>query len=1141
MPYTHASSSSSSAILPRSSPLASSSSSDVSDDNLQVNWVSLLQKHFPHVRVVKKTNISCQKAYMAAINFLLKKADSQDERTSQLKKLITDVPQILDRSQQTKLAEFIFDLIKGNSTDRPFITMFTTRLHHCLPADLASTLYEYAIQQHSPLSTIEWAIICDHPLSDSMASHINALSFNAPLQFASMLDKPDIVTALLRLKAEVDHIFYGQTSSMIACRCGFAEVLKRLHQAGADLDVVSEKNGFNLLHIAASSGDIATVSYLLENNPKLINSKNNEGNTPLKVALDNQQFDIAELLIDQTKDLPNDDLILLKATFAGSIKLVESFLRKGSPVDSQSKDGKNALHFAVLRGHKHIVQFLVEKAPELISVTDNFDWTALHYAATKPNLELEIVATILDKIGRDTVLQNSKGVTPTHTAAQTNNVNMLKLLLKNTPQWTSIADHNGQSPLHFTIGKNSIESFKLLMKKAPELITQCDQDGSTALHYAARFNRPEIAIILMQDYPNLADALNVRNLSPLDIAAQFDSVETAGVILKTTPERATRNGGKALHIAAQSDSVQVAELLLNIAPGLAYHKDGFGNTAAHIVAILNKNKVAKLLLEKNKKLFSECNNHFSTAYQLTIADAKGGLEVFKLILKYTDKGSSLLQFAIRAKNYQAIDLIFQSGIFISPSCRDELGSLTFQEISRRAKANAEVYRQPQYEGDRIGTLAGLALRVCREQLVMNDEQIPRAEFDKLERLLPMPIGYTYLGKWFIPQAMANDQKYLGLLEKSQKEPLALAKWFANAPEGCVYDHLAIKLVIYRAFKNGRIDQTIELTDEEVRALRSGQIDSLQTLLKRYPYEQLRRLLNALIEAPETSAFQESCQKCIVAFDRQDLIARLRVLRERRLATQLTEEASRTPQLFQNEQRLIRSKRVSPENSSYSVGPDTKLQRTARDDEHVESVELFRYASSSSSSSSNQMAASSFGYSPDEQKLILEAIAGSEEALNYLNSRSYKDQANWFKNNGNVLMHKRLALKLVTKQFMAANPDYCLQLDDVEESAFCEGKLSFLDSLYDKIPYRLVLSWLEKLESAPETIYLHEVCRELISIFKVRHARERLDTLENQNAGKSHPEPVMESRGQSFFQPRSNAASSSMPVSDDNSSSLASLN
>ncbi len=1001
MPYTHASSSSSSAATrPLTSPHApsgTSSSSDVSDDNPQINWVSLVQRHFPYISAPERTNIAYKNAYEKIVAFLLKKADAQDERTSQLKNLITDVPQILDKNQQTKLVELIVDLIKMNSTSPLFLDTFTIRLHHCLPAELASRLYEYAIQQHSPLTPIDWAIICNHPLSDSIASHIKDTSAIGPLHFASKLKKPELVSTLLRLKAEVDHIINGRTASMFACVLDLVEILRSLHQAGADLNIVTEEHGSTLLHIAASNGSIATANYLLENNSKLINSKNKQGNPPLKAALDNKQFKIAERLVDQTEDLPNNGFILLNATVAGSIKLVEALLRKGFPADFKDKNGKNALHFAVLRGHEHIVKLLVKRAPKLITEMDNSGNTALHYATVKPSLE--IVTTILDEIDKDTIVQNSKGATPTHIAAQNMNVKILEFLLNKTPQWTHAGNDLSQSPLHFAVIKNNIETFKLLVKSTPELMPLQDRHGLTALHYAARWNMHEIAIILMQHAPNLADVISEQNQSPLDVAAQFDCIETARAILEIKPKRAniaTHNGVTALHIAASRDNVRVAEFLLKTAPALASAKDNQGNTPAHIVVNFNASKVAKLLIEKDISLFSKVNNNYKTAYQLTIINTKQntGLDIFKLILKYHGQSSSplaafgegfcsdaALLLALREKNYRVLDLFFQYGAFISPGCCEEFGSNMGNEINRRIEKNAEVYRQPRYKGDRIGTLAGLALKMCREQCMIDDTDIRQDDLDKLDGLLLMPMGYTDIGEWFIPKAMAGDPRYLERLEKSQKEPLALARWFAQAPNGCGYDHLAIKLVTYRASKNKLINEPIELTDEEISTLLAGQTDSLQSLLQKYPSEQLKIWLNALIKEPETAKFHESYQTCLAALDKSDLIARLLVLKEQRLARQSkhqqVEEQSRTPQFFQAGQS-IRLKRLSPEEPSSDVGPVLKLQRIVQEEEQADIGELFSYASPTSSSSSNEERVVSFDCSSDEQNFISEVINSSSE-------------------------------------------------------------------------------------------------------------------------------------------------------------------
>src|SRR3989442_10148758 len=74
---------------------------------------------------------------------------------------------------------------------------------------------------------------------------------------------------------------------------------------------------------AAARGDLAKVQALLKNNPDLVSSKGDNGNTPLHWAALNGHKDVAELL-----------------------------LANGANVNSRKKNGDTPLHFAAWNDHR---------------------------------------------------------------------------------------------------------------------------------------------------------------------------------------------------------------------------------------------------------------------------------------------------------------------------------------------------------------------------------------------------------------------------------------------------------------------------------------------------------------------------------------------------------------------------------------------------------------------------------------------------------------------------------------------------------------------------------------------------------------------------------------------------------------------
>ena len=93
------------------------------------------------------------------------------------------------------------------------------------------------------------------------------------------------------------------------------------------------------------------------------------------------------------------------AVAKGDIEKVKSFVlgtgTKSGPqrvnVNSQDEDGMAAVHWAAMRGHKNVLKFLVETAPENnradVTLVDNHGWSAVTWAIFMIEQESKMVGT----------------------------------------------------------------------------------------------------------------------------------------------------------------------------------------------------------------------------------------------------------------------------------------------------------------------------------------------------------------------------------------------------------------------------------------------------------------------------------------------------------------------------------------------------------------------------------------------------------------------------------------------------------------------------------------------------------------------------------------------------------------------------
>ncbi|MBI4747715.1 MAG: ankyrin repeat domain-containing protein, partial [Acidobacteria bacterium] len=179
----------------------------------------------------------------------------------------------------------------------------------------------------------------------------------------------------------------------------------------------------------ASTGNLLWVQYLINSQPLLVTSTDQNGTTPLMWAIYGGHLEIVKLLINKGADPNHKGLIylnnskdayygspLVTAAGEGHLDVLQYLLEtlnlnlEDSEIDKDGKETKwTALMWAASKGQRTIVAYLISKGAQINARDRDGKKTPLHYAAEAGHLE---IVKYLIEHGADPDAKDKDGKTP---------------------------------------------------------------------------------------------------------------------------------------------------------------------------------------------------------------------------------------------------------------------------------------------------------------------------------------------------------------------------------------------------------------------------------------------------------------------------------------------------------------------------------------------------------------------------------------------------------------------------------------------------------------------------------------------------------------------------------------------------------
>jgi ankyrin repeat protein len=205
------------------------------------------------------------------------------------------------------------------------------------------------------------------------------------------------------------------------------------------------------------AGDADGLRRLLEEDPASSEVRDSTGVSLLMHSIYRGQRDLAELIASKKKALD-----IFEAAALGRLDLLRQCVRDdASDINSRSKDGFTALHFACFFGQPEAARLLIESGAAVDAVAANpTKVMPLHSAASARNLE---AARVLLEHGASGIVnaRQQAGWVPLHAAAQNGDRPMVELLLKHGADPT-LANDEGKTSAMVAREKGYVEIATLL-------------------------------------------------------------------------------------------------------------------------------------------------------------------------------------------------------------------------------------------------------------------------------------------------------------------------------------------------------------------------------------------------------------------------------------------------------------------------------------------------------------------------------------------------------------------------------------------------------------------------------------------------------------------------------------------------------